>query len=179
MILKKSNINRLILIITLLEYCLADRILNLVRSASSIGTVCLLCSVVYSKLDVRQIEQSLKDLNFDIKLSSDENPISGFLFESTGTLYNLRFYSPSLKYGMNNGKRVYADDTSDDPFIKSVIMLFPSHTGILSHEHAAKDSFITKFKSFDKKKCIEFLAKLVVGIKNDKPIDYRKKRMSI
>ena len=144
MILKKSVITRLLLIIT------------------------LLCSIIHTKLTIEQIKEVVK--NKDISASSIINPIFGWLFESTGCLENLRFYSPSLEYGIDkNGKRVYAKDTSIDPFIRSVIALFPSPAGVLCRMHNIDDSCARRFdKSEDKEMNIKFLAQLFIVLVNDK-----------
>ena len=146
MILKKSVITRLILIIT------------------------LLCSIIHTKLTIEQIKKEVDKKK--IPASSIINPLFGWLFEFTGCLENIRFYSPSLEFGIDkNKKRLYVKDTSTDPFIQSVIMLFPSPTGTLCPTTTAGSNFAKNFSDF-KNEGIELLAKLFIAVsRGDKEID--------
>ena len=146
MILKKSVITRLILIIT------------------------LLCSIIHTKLTIEQIKKEVDKKK--IPASSIINPLFGWLFEFTGCLENIRFYSPSLEFGMDEDKkRLYVKDTSTDPFIQSVIMLFPSPTGTLCPTTTAGSNFAKNFSDY-KNKGIELLAKLFIAVsRGDKEID--------
>ena len=118
---------------------------------------------------LEQIKEEVNKKN--IPASSIANPIFGWLFESTGCLQNLRFYSPLLKFGTDeNGRRKYVEDTSDDSFIKSVIALFPSPVGVLCHITTANSNFARNFNE-SKEDGIAFLAQLFIAVSRDKEIN--------
>lgn len=96
--------------------------------------VCLI-EFVSSKLSAFQIKEVIGNMNLS---SSDRkmvefsliNPVFGYLFESTGTLSNLRLY------GMNMNGRVEEGDGEHlckDSVFGLLVELFPSPAGTISY----------------------------------------------
>lgn len=112
--------------------------------------VCLI-EFVSSKLSAFQIKEVIGNMNLS---SSDRkmvefsliNPVFGYLFESTGTLSNLRLY------GMNMNGRVEEGDGEHlckDSVFGLLVELFPSPAGTISYIRNMACNFGLKF---DKKK---------------------------
>lgn len=94
------------------------------------------------------------------------NPIFGYLFDETGCLCNLRFYSPELQPRYSEAERIYAADESNDPFTDCLAIMFPSLTGTLNHTHNVSIGLSNNFNK-DRNDGIKFFAKLFITILND------------
>lgn len=127
---------------------------------------------VYCKISL----VTIRDVVFDNKNieSTILNPIFGYLFEVTGCLSNLRFYSPLINPVYENEKRIYAKDKSFDPFVQNVITLFPSPTGTLNNVYNIYASFTTIFNN-DRTDSITFLSDLFVSVITNRKPEYTHK----
>lgn len=94
------------------------------------------------------------------------NPIFGFLFQSTGILSNLRFYSPEIEIEKVSEIRQYYLDSSTNDFYKLLIELFPSPSGILSISNTDDIQNFASIAFKSKCKTLQFFASMFIKILN-------------
>lgn len=106
----------------------------------------ILIAIVTAKVSVDDIQEVVvstirKDLH-----SSILNPIFGYLFESTKSLENFRFFSPYIETEKNGSFRDFSKDSSNDEATKLVIDLFPSTDGVLDCFTNSNENLLFKFQ---------------------------------
>lgn len=124
--------------------------------------------VVLAKLSVFDIANAIENVTKnnqkeDIVRNSIVNPIFGYLFESDGSIANLRFYGPLIQMHKDSNHRKFSMDSVNYSLIKLIIELFPSPSGTLNHCRNLPSNFGFIFKS-DLKRGLEFLANVFVEI---------------
>lgn len=113
---------------------------------------------------ITKVERTHKNKSLLLK-NSLVNPIFGFLFQSTGILNNLRFYSPEISIEIKSEVRQYSSDSSTNDFYKLLIELFPSPLGVLSISKTDNKNFVF-IAAQSKCEALEFLANMFTRILN-------------
>ena len=123
---------------------------------------------VFLKLSPTDIQETLNSFEADGKdtrTCSILNPIFGYLFEASGTLANLRFFSPEIYITKESETRSYQLDSSLNPITHALIQMFPSPSGVLVHIRNIPSNFGYNFKE-NLTEGIEVLANLFVKVLN-------------
>ncbi|RNA10323.1 TKL IRAK kinase [Brachionus plicatilis] len=116
---------------------------------------------------IKNIENAHSEKSLLLK-NSIINPIFGFLFQSTGILSNLRFYSAEIEIEKDSEIRQYLLDSSMNDFYKLLVELFPSPSGVLSISKTDDIQNFAYTASKSKCKTLEFMAIMFIKTLNPK-----------
>lgn len=129
--------------------------------------IALLLKHTVAKLSLSDINDVVDQLSLEVRNknlihSSIINPVFGYLFESMGALSNIRFFGPKIQINKESGTRNYLLDSSTEPFVQTIIDLFPSENGVLCHISNDPENLGMKLKT-NKVECMKHLTDMFIN----------------
>jgi len=135
--------------------------------------ILLLIGTIYGRLTGEDIKAVVKKVLTPIDLEyTIINPLFGYIFRVNGCLESIRFFSSELEIKYDNREeRIYFKDESKDSLTNLLILLFPSHTGVLNNFRGVKLNFTKKYfieikDELERKASIEMLGSTFASLVN-------------